>query len=238
LAAPLIAADLANSQIIYAASGANICKSTNGRQQFHCVALTFASFQTTLTSLLIDPQQPATLYAVVPDPKVSGALYTLASANNTAPLLFWKSADGGATWNSYPFPTGPAGPLAVDPANPQIMFAGAFRSADGGRTWQPTNASRAIQPVFASCADYLRRVPRQVPARRSNARLLDLLWRYGKTAIASTLLGGSCYDHPTNIALSASGAVCISGETDSANFRRCPIPASPTHSPPWQPTAT
>jgi hypothetical protein len=40
----------------------------------------------------------------------------------------------------------------------------------------------------------------------------------GKTALASTLLGGSCYDHPTSIALNASGDVYVSGETDSANF--------------------
>jgi hypothetical protein len=40
----------------------------------------------------------------------------------------------------------------------------------------------------------------------------------GNAALFSTLLGGSCYDHPTSIALDAFGRVYITGETDSADF--------------------
>jgi len=40
----------------------------------------------------------------------------------------------------------------------------------------------------------------------------------GKAALFSTLLGGSCYDHPASIALDAFGRVYITGETDSADF--------------------
>ena len=40
----------------------------------------------------------------------------------------------------------------------------------------------------------------------------------GKTAIYSTLLGGSCYDRPTDIALDASGDVYLVGETDSQDY--------------------
>jgi uncharacterized protein (TIGR03437 family) len=40
----------------------------------------------------------------------------------------------------------------------------------------------------------------------------------GKTMIYSTLLGGSCYDRPTDIAVTPSGAVFITGETDSIDF--------------------
>jgi uncharacterized protein (TIGR03437 family) len=40
----------------------------------------------------------------------------------------------------------------------------------------------------------------------------------GKTLDFSTLLGGSCYDHPTGLALDAAGNIYITGETDSGDF--------------------
>jgi photosystem II stability/assembly factor-like uncharacterized protein len=42
----------------------------------------------------------------------------------------------------------------------------------------------------------------------------------GKTALFSTLLGGSCYDRPTSIALDTTGRIYVAGETDSENFPR------------------
>jgi len=40
----------------------------------------------------------------------------------------------------------------------------------------------------------------------------------GKTALYSTLLGGSCYDRPASIAVDAAGNAYISGETDSTDY--------------------
>jgi uncharacterized protein (TIGR03437 family) len=40
----------------------------------------------------------------------------------------------------------------------------------------------------------------------------------GKTLLYSTLLGGSCYDHPTSVALDAAGDVYVAGETDSGDY--------------------
>ena len=40
----------------------------------------------------------------------------------------------------------------------------------------------------------------------------------GKTALFSTLLGGSCYDRPTSLALDAAGQIYVAGETDSTDF--------------------
>ena len=60
----------------------------------------------------------------------------------------YKSTDGGATW--VPANQGmidyPITALAVDPANPQIVYAGGFKgelfkSADGGQTWRDLTAN-------------------------------------------------------------------------------------------------
>jgi hypothetical protein len=40
----------------------------------------------------------------------------------------------------------------------------------------------------------------------------------GKTALFSTLLGGSCYDRPASIAVDAAGRIYVTGETDSEDF--------------------
>ena len=40
----------------------------------------------------------------------------------------------------------------------------------------------------------------------------------GKTVLYSTLLGGSCYDRPTDIAVTSAGDVFVTGETNSIDF--------------------
>jgi len=336
LSTPLLAVDPTNSQIVYAASATSICKSTNGGLKFTCVALNFASFQTALTSLIVDPQQPSTLYAsattnggvfksadagqtwtnasaglpsqgfidsivadpfhagvlyawaggggyvstngatswslstlpwpkgtsvsgpsgpgfsfdpvtpgiiygpnylnnqfgvqksadggvtwtalntpfssccVVPDPKVSGTIYTTASANN-GPVFFWKSTDGGATWTSTELPPGASGPLVIDPANPLIMLSGAFRTIDGGQTWQPTNASRSIQPVFAASSNGVVYAAAPITSDAFLAKFLP----DGQTLVFSTYLGGMGNDVGQSIALDAAGNIWIAGSTSS-----------------------
>jgi hypothetical protein len=129
LASLVIAADPTNFQIIYAASGPNICKSANAGQQFHCVALTFASFETTLTSLVIDPQQPSTLYA---------------SATTNGGVF--KSTDGGQTWAnaSAGLPSqGFIDSIAVDPFHSGVLYAwegsGGYVSTNGASSWTPSS---------------------------------------------------------------------------------------------------
>jgi photosystem II stability/assembly factor-like uncharacterized protein len=52
-----------------------------------------------------------------------------------------KSADHGATWTRLGFPPHSAKHMAIDPADPSVLYAvpgypwGVFRSADGGDTW-------------------------------------------------------------------------------------------------------
>ena len=340
-----IAVDPTNSQVVYTASGNSVCKSTDGGHQFHCAAIALASSQSSISSLAIDPQQSATIYAsatvnggvfksidggqtwvnasqglpaplfidsvtidpfhpnvlyawagiggyvstngagswsplntlwpqgtsvtggglhfsfdplapgilygpayansrigiqksmdggatwtqlntpfsgccVVPDPAVSGRLYALAPPNATggAALQFWKSGDGGATWMSYQFPAGQGGLLTVDPANPQIMLAGAFRSTDSGQTWRPTNASREIRPVFAPSSGALVYATAPITSDAFLAKFLP----DGKTLAFSTYFGGMGNDTGQGIALDAAGNIWITGSTSSYD-----LPATP-----------
>lgn len=55
-----------------------------------------------------------------------------------------SSVDGGLTWQSLSrLPSGWATALAIDPADPQVWYAGGstgiFQSTDAGTTWQPLN---------------------------------------------------------------------------------------------------
>ncbi|MGD0666151.1 MAG: SBBP repeat-containing protein [Bryobacteraceae bacterium] len=332
-----IATDPTNGQIVYAASGNSVCKSTDGGHQFNCVTIAFASHQTTITSLAIDPQQPLTIYASasptggvfksmdggatwanasqgfppqglidsvtvdpfhtnvlyawansgafvstdsaaswtasslpwpqnasvssgvrftfdpvkpgiiygpgyvngqvsiqkssdggatwvqlttpfigccgVPDPMVSGLLYAFGptTSSQSLSLRFWKSSDGGTTWTSYPCPADSLGVLSVDPANPQIMLAGEFRSTNGGQTWSPTNVSRDIQAVFAPSSAGLVYATAPITSDAFVAKFLP----DGKTLVFSTYFGGMGNDTGQGIALDASGNIWITGSTSS-----------------------
>jgi len=131
-----LAIDPATPSTVYAAgttdyqagtNGGGIFKSTNGGATW--VAANTGLTDTYVTSLVIDPVTPATLYAGT----FGGGVF--------------KSTDGGTNWGAAN--TGltvtPAGyiyvtALAIDPAKPGTLYAGswsegAFRSTDGGATW-------------------------------------------------------------------------------------------------------
>jgi len=150
---------------------------------------------------------------VVPDPKVSGLLYAVAPPVNSQSPSFplWKSADGGVTWTSSPSPADSLSILAVDPANPQIMLAGAFRSTDGGQTWSPTNASRDIQPVFSRSSAGLIYATAPITSDAFVAKFRP----DGKTLVFSTYFGGMGNDTGQGIALDPSGNIWIVGSTSS-----------------------
>jgi len=154
---------------------------------------------------------PFSTCCVVPDPKVAGVLYALTTTGSPAVNTLWKSTDGGVTWNSFMVPPGASGPLAIDPSNPLIMIAGAYRSADGGKTWTTTNASRQILPVFAPSATNT--VYATAPTT-SDAFLAKFL-ADGKTLVFLTYFGGGGNDSAQSIALDASGNIWIVGSTSS-----------------------
>jgi photosystem II stability/assembly factor-like uncharacterized protein len=74
-----------------------------------------------VSALVVDPSDPSTLYV-----SVSTSIYWEGTV--------YRSTDGATTWSDAGFP-GPAKAIAVDSADPSRIYAGHFRSQDGGATW-------------------------------------------------------------------------------------------------------
>lgn len=154
---------------------------------------------------------PFLSFFVAVDPQTTGVLYAFGPTSQNNPVnYFWKSTDSGDSWTSYPIPAGATGPLVVDPADPNVILAGTFRTIDGGKTWTATNASRAIQPIFAASQPstvyaVAPLTPDAFVAKFSPEGAL----------IFSTYFGGMGDDAVGSIALDASGNIWITGSTSS-----------------------
>lgn len=113
-------------------------------------------------ALLIDPKQPRTMYAA----GVSGGV--------------WKSTDGGANWRwiSDDFSNLMVAALAMDPADPRVLYAGTgegirstsargvgiYRTADGGETWQHLAATSTADFHYVNDLVISRADPRRLYA--------------------------------------------------------------------------
>ena len=96
-----------------------------------------------VSSFVINPTTPSTLYACCPDYAVKGGLY--------------RSIDGGDRWTATGF-AGHANPvLAIDPLVPSTLYAGAndgvFRSSDGGDHWTAVSTGLIDRNVHAIAID-------------------------------------------------------------------------------------
>jgi photosystem II stability/assembly factor-like uncharacterized protein len=157
-----LAIDPLTEGIVYAGTDDGLYKSTDGAATWE------PAFK---------PSGSAIIYAVVTDPAVSGTLYLSTIGANPSGLL--KSVDGGASW----FPANAGLPavtrsLAVDPLDPDILYAGVecqptgdpcvYKTTDGAASWQPMSdgftgtivSGLAIDPadtstVYASTYFYL-----------------------------------------------------------------------------------
>lgn len=132
-----IAIDPTNSATLYASPGRRVYKSTDGGD----IWIALSSPPADGNSLLLDPQNPALLYA----------------AGYPAGVI--RSVDAGATWAT--FNTGLSGhveALAVDPVHSGTLYAGSdgriFRSVEGGVTWQEQSAG--LPPAPTGSAGYAR----------------------------------------------------------------------------------
>jgi photosystem II stability/assembly factor-like uncharacterized protein len=146
-----IAADPADPNIAYVIAS-TVYRTTDG-------GVTWVRMNTGLArpnKILIDPSAPKTVY-VSGD---CGQVFKTVSATNSAGIS--KSTDGGESWNGMTkgFPDFGIGPcvvnLALDPANPQHLYAnaefaaGGFESLDGAATWTST---KVIVPVASIVGD-------------------------------------------------------------------------------------
>src|SRR5450631_111910 len=131
----LVVASLAMAQndpnLIYAGTGAGIYKTVNGGKTW-----TATGSADLPLSLIIDPTDPNILYA-----GFNGDLQ--------------KTTDGGETWVSSA--NGIDNPLvfslAIDPNNTSVLYAGtagtgAFKSVDGGTTWNPLNVDTTVWSLY------------------------------------------------------------------------------------------
>jgi|GEM_PF-4191014 len=85
-----------------------------------------------VTDLVLDPQDPMTLYAVLEvdllnNPHDKGGIY--------------RSTNGGADWMALAVPAIPPTAIAIHPKNPKLLYVGCtngsiFCSEDGGTTWK------------------------------------------------------------------------------------------------------
>ncbi len=115
-----IAIDPHSPTTLYAGTQeSGVFKSTDGGASWQPKSLGLEGFPS-IHHLLVDPQNPSTLYT---------------SHRNS------KSVDGGETWFQNPPFAGGSGPTAIDPQTPSTVYAaptyfGAFKSSNGGATWQ------------------------------------------------------------------------------------------------------
>jgi photosystem II stability/assembly factor-like uncharacterized protein len=159
LAMGALALDPTNENIIYAGTGeANFAnhsryglglfKSTDGGDTWvHLGQGAFAG--RCISKIIVRPANPQVVYASVTR---AGGFPEMAAAKNhpgrNGPVGVFRSGDGGVTWVQLAggLPNIDATDLAMDPSNPQVLFAaagrifgdpenGVYKTTDGGSTW-------------------------------------------------------------------------------------------------------
>ncbi|TAN24730.1 MAG: glycoside hydrolase [Acidobacteria bacterium] len=146
----------------FSGGSGGIYKSTDGGSTWH--KLTKGLPEVLEANLAIAPSQPNTVYAAVAAVRKRngpGGFF------GGAPVHFYKTTDGGATWteaSTDPRPMvriggGDVPTLAVDPKNSNVIYDCStvfWRSEDGGKTWSAVRGSPGgddYQKVFVSPAN-------------------------------------------------------------------------------------
>jgi photosystem II stability/assembly factor-like uncharacterized protein len=157
-----VAAEPGDPAGIYAGTDRGVFKSAGGAWRDSGSATGAA-----VKALAVDPHKPTTAYALAVDNMLSN--YDGGPATIYESRVF-KTTDGGRVWSMgtevQTLQAPPAGtaarvphvlsaaPLAIDPRNPDVLYAGGpavVKSVDGGRTWRKAGPTRG--PVFALAVD-------------------------------------------------------------------------------------
>ena len=149
----------------------------------------------------------------VADPLRVGYLYVLGYDGVAG--IFYRSQDGGASWESFAFPAQLASSIAIDPANPNIIVAGAYRSMDNGATWSPTPVSRYIQPAFAPTGKGLLYATGPITSDIFVAKFAP----DGKTLLFATYYGGMGDETAAGIQVDKLGNIWVAGTTTSFDLK-------------------
>ena len=165
-----LAADHFNSNLLYAGTS-SVWTSTDGGMTWSGPAAALPR-QAVVESLATDPSTPGGVYAgmegggiykstdqgaswktvpapvanthvpaIVPHAVTGGVVYVLSKGTESAGVF--RSGDAGLTWTRIGLPVSPASGLAIDPANPSIMYVGTTeglaKTTDTGASWKLIN---------------------------------------------------------------------------------------------------
>jgi hypothetical protein len=144
-----LAIDPFNSAVIYA-GGDTVYKSTDSGNTWTPSGVGLPSGGT-VTSIAVNPNSPATVYACVPS----------APSNSAGGPGIYQSNDGGLNWapinNGLPaFP--PVRQVAINPIQPSTIYvaltssAGVYKSFGGGDSWIPANSGLPTNAVIRALA--------------------------------------------------------------------------------------
>jgi len=146
-----LAVDPTDPDIVYLATSPDyqdtpkVFKSTDGATQWRQVPLALPT-NTVITSLVIDPATPSTIYATY-------------DGYGTVGVGVYTSSDSGETWIAPRnlLPTRRVSALAIDPTLPSRVYAatedGVFRSTDGATSWTAINSGLPNVAVWALSID-------------------------------------------------------------------------------------
>ncbi|MGH9416086.1 MAG: WD40/YVTN/BNR-like repeat-containing protein [Terriglobales bacterium] len=135
----------------YGGSGGGIFKSTDGGTTWNQLGGGLPAIIE--ANLAVAPSNPQTIYATVAPGAAPGAAAAAGGRGRRGgAIAFYKSTDGGATWQISghdPRPMGRIGggdlpTITVDPKNPEVVYDCStvfYRTENGGETWSPVRGS-------------------------------------------------------------------------------------------------
>ena len=143
-----IALDPTNAQVVYAGTVRGVYKSTDRGESWEDMSQGLDNLN--VRAIAIDSEDPRIIYVGTDENIHSGFRGKV-----------YKSTDGGESWTAVgtDLTKFGIGAIAVNPEDPQIIYAGStqeegiFRSMDGGQTWQQSNRGLTNMEILSMAID-------------------------------------------------------------------------------------